>query len=155
MFLQVALTSHIDIKSLNGLAHYHAQFLLNLSVHVQFLHRESAKRKTKCWGAVSRHHGLFLFILNIILKEKPKSNMQPNHFFTWISPFSHKLQTRALLSGLLPYKPVSHLNPCLQILNRATILITLLHRTIFKYSGKTNGARASETGLSGKANQLW
>jgi hypothetical protein len=32
--------------------------------------------------------------------------------------------------------------------------MTLLLRAIFKYSGKTNGARASETGLSGKANQL-
>jgi len=29
-----------------------------------------------------------------------------------------------------------------------------LLRAIFKYSGKTNGARASETGLSGRANQL-
>ena len=27
-------------------------------------------------------------------------------FSSWISPFSHKLQTRALLSGLLPYKPI-------------------------------------------------
>jgi len=30
---------------------------------------------------------------------------------SWITPFSHKFQTRALLSGLLPYKPVTH-NPC-------------------------------------------
>ena len=34
--------------------------------------------------------------------------------------------------------------------------MTLVLRAIFKYSGKTrNGARASETSLSGKANQLW
>jgi hypothetical protein len=32
--------------------------------------------------------------------------------------------------------------------------MTFLLRAIFKYSGKTNGARALETGLSGKANQL-
>ena len=36
----------------------------------------------------------------------------------------------------------------------ATFLMTLLLRAIFKYSGKTNGARASETGLSGRANQF-
>ena len=47
-----------------------------------------------------------------------------------ISPFSHKLQTHALLSGLLPYKPVSHFNPCPRILNRATFLTTLLLRAI-------------------------
>jgi hypothetical protein len=77
MFLQVALTSHIDIKRLNGLAHYHVQFLLNLSVHVQFLHRESAKekRKAKCWGAVSRHHRQFLFILNIHLNMHPQKHV--------------------------------------------------------------------------------
>ena len=34
------------------------------------------------------------------------------------------------------------------------ISLTFLLKNIFKYSGKTNGARASETGLSGKANQL-
>jgi len=34
---------------------------------------------------------------------------------SWISPFSHRLQLRALLSGLLPNKPVSHFNPCLWI----------------------------------------
>jgi hypothetical protein len=32
--------------------------------------------------------------------------------------------------------------------------MAFLLKTIFKYSGKTNGARASEIGLSGKANQL-
>ena len=31
--------------------------------------------------------------------------------------------------------------------------MTLLLRAIFKYTGKTNDARASETGLSGRANQ--
>ena len=36
-----------------------------------------------------------------------------------------------------------------------TIQFFFLLRAIFKYSGKTNGAHASETGLSGKANQLW
>jgi len=81
--------------------------------------------------------------------------MENNVFFILnIIPVSHKLQTRALLSGLLPYKPVSHFNPCPQILNRATFLVTFLLRTIFKYFAKTNGARALETGLSGKANQL-
>ena len=40
------------------------------------------------------------------------------------SPFSHKLQTRAFLSGILPYKPVSHFNPCPRILNQATFLMT-------------------------------
>ena len=72
-------------------------------------------------------------------------------FFILDIPVSHKLQTHALLSGFLPYKPVSHFNPCPRILNRDTFLMTtFLLRAIFKYSGKTNGARASETGLSGK-----
>ena len=34
------------------------------------------------------------------------------------------------------------------------ISLTFLLKNIFNYSGKTNGARASETDLSGKANQL-
>jgi hypothetical protein len=33
-------------------------------------------------------------------------------------------------------------------------LMMILLRAIFKYSGKTNGAHASEIGFSGKANQL-
>ena len=33
--------------------------------------------------------------------------------------------------------------------------MTFLHRTISNDSGKMNGARASETGLLGKANQSW
>ena len=49
---------------------------------------------------------------------------------------------------------VSHFNPCPRILNRAMFLMTLLLRAIFKYSGKTNCACASETGLSGKAKQI-
>jgi len=39
-------------------------------------------------------------------------------------PISHNLLTRALLSGLLPYKPASHFNPCPRIQNRATFLMT-------------------------------
>ena len=49
-----------------------------------------------------------------------KNHVFQKHCFSiWIeSPFSNKLQTRALLSGLLPYKPVSHFNLCPRILNR-------------------------------------
>jgi hypothetical protein len=36
----------------------------------------------------------------------------------------------------------------------ATFLMTFLLKIIFKLSGKTNGARASETVFSGKENQL-
>jgi len=41
-----------------------------------------------------------------------------------------------------------------QLFTRGYFLMLFLLISIFKYSGKTNGARASETGLSGKANQL-
>jgi hypothetical protein len=38
--------------------------------------------------------------------------------------------------------------------NKERPSVKFLLRAIFKYSGKANGARASETGLSGKADQL-
>jgi len=60
-------------------------------------------------------------------------------FSSWISPFSHKKQTRALLSRLLPYKTVSHFNPCPRILNRATLLMTFLLRRCLPL--KTMGVR--------------
>jgi len=76
------------------------------------------------------------------------------YFSSWITPFSHQLQTRALLSGLLPYKPVLHFNPCPRILNRATFLITLLLRTIFKYSGKKVSRSIYENEVNLKINQV-
>jgi len=57
--------------------------------------------------------------------------------------------SRALLSGLLPYIPVLHFNPCPQ-----SVRHHVFAQNHLRYSGKTNGARASEAGLSGKANQL-
>jgi len=67
------------------------------------------------------------------------------------SLFSHNLQICALLSGVLPYTQFQTSTLCPRILNRATFLKTFLLRTIFNYPGKTNGARASQNGLSGKA----
>jgi hypothetical protein len=62
--------------------------------------------------------------LNWCRKCSVPMNEKITRFSSWISSFSHKLQTHALLYGLLPYKPVSHFNPCPRILNRATFLMT-------------------------------
>ena len=55
---------------------------------------------------------------------------------------------------MLPTLRIVYSELGMRILNQATFLMRLLLKNIFKYSGKTNATRASETGLSGKANQL-
>jgi len=64
-----------------------------------------------------------------------------------------------LLSGLLPYKPVSHFNPCSHILNRATYvphgIFAQNHLQIYllRQDKWCTCARASEIGLWQSAKQ--
>jgi hypothetical protein len=58
----------------------------------------------------------------------------------------------ALLSGLLPYKPISQ--PISSNPEPSYVPHDIFAQSHLQIPGKTNGAHASETGLSGRANQL-